>query len=179
MWRSPFLLLTSGLLWACSSGPAKPDAYCGTGGAPTSGIVAAGTGFSLTYGDLSASANNDCPDPMAPMGVVSLTIEEPAGSPQLFTLCVQRPDLLAGGQPLGTAVKVVDVTGSANGCTFLPDRATAPTGTVTATGICNNGTSHAGFALTIDGTIQLTRTCGSAVDSVSATLTGTVAISAP
>ncbi len=165
-------------LAACSSGPAKPDAYCGTGGAPTS-VVVAGTGFSLMYDNLSASANNDCPDPMAPKGVVSLTIEVPAGSAQFFTLCVQRPDLLAGGQPLGTAVKVVDVTGTSNGCSFVPDSAVAPTGTATASGICNNGTSHAGFALTLDGTIQLKRTCGATVDSVSATLSGTVAVSGP
>ena len=182
MWRSPFLSITSLVVaGACSSGPAKPDAYCGTGGAPASGIVVAGNGFSITYGNGSASANNDCPDPMAPMGIVSLTIAStPADSSVgFFTLCVQRPDHLGSGLALGTDVKVVDVTGTAGGCSFVPDRTTAPTGTVTATGVCNNGTSHAGFALTVDGTVQLKRTCGATMDSVSATVSGTMAISAP
>jgi hypothetical protein len=164
-------------LAACSSGPAKPDAYCGPGGAGATGLVAAGTGFTMTFGNLVASANNDCPDPMAPAGVVSLTIEgTQTDGTGLVTLCVQRPDQLAGGLTLGTQVKLVDATGSSSGCTFLIDQGTPPSGTVSGTGVCHDGSASAGFALVVEGTVQLKRTCGATMDSVSATLQGTIAV---
>jgi hypothetical protein len=176
--RSAFLSVTSALLvGGCSSGPAKPDAFCGPGGASTSGLVASGTGFTLTFGNLTAGANNDCPDPAAPAGVVSLTIfAHQTDGTGLVTLCVKRPDKLAGGLALDTDVEVVDANGTAGGCTFSIDRTTPPTGTASSTGECNGGTGQAGFALTVDGTMQLTRTCGATMDSVAATFQGTVAV---
>jgi hypothetical protein len=133
----------------------------------------------LTYGGLAAGANNDCPDPMAPAGVVSLTIESmQTNGTGLLTLCIKRPDKLAAGLALGTDVKVVDITGSGGGCSFLQDTATPATGTAKSAGECKNGSDAAGFALTLDGTISLSRTCGSTTDKVSATIAGTVAVAA-
>jgi len=74
-------------------------------------------------------------------------------------------------------VRVIDLTGTADGCTYdFESTQPAPTGTVTATGVCANGTDPAGFALTIDGTITVKRTCGATVDAVALALAGTVAV---
>src|SRR5215467_6481382 len=51
------------------------DDSCGPGGAPATGMVAGGSGVTMTYGQFTASPNNDCPDSSAPAGVVSLSIE--------------------------------------------------------------------------------------------------------
>jgi hypothetical protein len=169
MWRSAFLSITS-LVVACSDGS---PATCGAGSAATSIDVVAGS-VTLTYDMLQSGANNDCPAPMAPTGVVSVTIARP--SPPLFTLCVGRPDKLGEGLPLGTGVKVIDVSGSGGGCTYALDSTTPPTGTAKSSGLCKNGSDPAGFALTLDGTISLKRTCGGTTDTVSATVSGTVAI---
>jgi hypothetical protein len=138
--------------------------------------MTAGTA-TLTYGNLLAGANNDCPDAAPPAGVVSLTIESTqTDGTGLLTLCIPRPDKLAAGLQLGTEVKVIDASGSNGGCTFVKDTTVAPTGTAKGTGVCKNGTAADGFSLALDGTISLTRTCGSTVDKVSATLSGSVAV---
>ena len=169
-----------------SHGPADApiDATsCGPGDAPAAGLVASAGAATLTYGHLTGGLNNDCPASDAPAGVVSLTI---AGSQTdgtgVITLCVARPDLLAGhAQALGpddatAAVRVVDVTGTAGGCSFTVDRTQPPSGTATATGLCSNGRDAAGFALVLDGQLSLTRTCGATVDSIAITLHGRVAV---
>jgi hypothetical protein len=73
-------------------------------------------------------------------------------------------------------MRLVDFTGMANGCTFARDAAKPPIGTGTGTGVCNNGTDPAGFALTLTGTIHAKRTCGATVDDVALTLAGKVAV---
>lgn len=182
MSRSPIpsIISVSVALAACSSGGnAKPDAYCGTGGASPTGLSATAGAATLTYGNLTGGLNNDCPDAMAPAGVISMTIEgQQQGGSGLITFCIKRPDLLPGGQALGTQVKVVDVTGAGAGCTFILDNAGTPSGTVSSTGECNNGSASTGFALVVDGTVSLSRTCGTTTDTITATLSGTVAVAA-
>ena len=176
------LLAAPGLLVAgCGGG----DDSCGPGSAPAAGLTASGDAVTLTYGQLSAGLNNDCPVSGAPAGVVSLTIfaMQTDGTGAL-ALCVSRPDLLASGSQAlgpdaaGSEIRVIDVHGAAQSCTFTVDRAKPITETATSKGLCGNGGDPAGFALTLDGALALTRTCGSTVDSVQVTLRGTVAVSA-
>jgi hypothetical protein len=157
---------------------------CGPEDAPASGIFAS-TPTVLEFGNLVGGANNDCPGDGAPSGVISLTLQgvQTGGGGGFFTLCIERPDLLAGGaQDLGldrkgSPVHVVDVTASADGCTYeLADE--PPTGGVSATGLCGNGTDPRGFAITIGGNITLTQTCGAAVQALAVDLSGRVAVSA-
>jgi hypothetical protein len=119
--------------------------------------------------------------------VISLSIhgtETDAGASGLITLCIGRPDLLAS-QPLAlgaeptTDVHVVDLSGTAGGCTLTVDRSQPPGGTASASGLCGNGGDPAGFALVLDATLTLTRTCGATVDTVPVTLRGRVAVSGP
>ena len=158
---------------------------CGPGGAPRSGLLASSDMVTLDYGDLSGLVGNDCPDPAAPAGVISLSIEgrqtgDPAG---LITLCVPRPDLLMDGdRTLGARlssadVRIIDLQGNANGCSFTLDTTQQPTGAARATGVCDNGDSPAGFALSLDGALTLRRTCGATIDAISVTLRGRVAVS--
>ena len=177
---SPVLVLLAGsLLTGC---PSDGDT-CGPEGAPAEGITASnGSDITLTYGGLSSLSGNDCPDPAAPSGVISLSIEgTQVGGTGLLTLCIPRPDLLKDGRTLGTTgnmgqLRVVDFSAMANGCTFALDSTMPPTGTATGTGVCKNGTDPAGFALAIAGTINLRRTCGATVDTVALTLAGEVAV---
>lgn len=154
---------------------------CGFDDAPTT-ITATNADVTLTYGNLSSLSGNDCPAPDAPAGVISLSIEgtEVGGTGRL-TFCIPRPDLLSKGRALGTTgsmgeARIVDFTGTANGCTFTLDSQMLPTGTATGTGVCKNGTDPAGFALAITGTVHLRRTCGASVDSVVLAIAGDVAI---
>jgi hypothetical protein len=160
------------------------DDSCGPGGAPAVGLVASGSAVTLTYGQLTGSLNNDCPDAAAPAGVVSLSIEGAQSDGQgRITLCVGRPDLLAKqpltlGNTASAQVRVVDFAGTANNCAFAIDATGAPSGTASSSGMCGNGSDAAGFALVLDGSLPLTRTCGTTVDSLSVTLRGRVAVHA-
>jgi hypothetical protein len=183
MSRLRFLSSTSVVFAAgAAAAPGCGDDSCGPGGAPDAGLIAGGGGVTLTYGGLHGGLNNDCPAPDAPAGVISLSIHgtQPGGA-GLVTLCVGRPDLLAGqaqalGLDAGAAVRVIDLTGDANNCTFTIDRAQPATGSATSSGLCGNGSDAAGFALVLDGALSLTRTCGQTVDSLPITLHGRVAV---
>ncbi len=187
--RSPSITSALALAAGLGLGAGCSDSAldCGTHGAPVSGLVTAGTGAMLTFGNMSASPNNDCPVSGAPSGVTSLTITGTQTDGQgRITLCVGRPDRLATGtQALGTTagqgqVALVDLAGSSNGCMLAFDTTQPPpTGTVTVTGMCDNGESSSGFSLVLDGALSMTRTCGQAVDSLSVTLTGRVAVAGP
>lgn len=173
MWRSAFLSSTSALaIWmACSDGgKAKPDAFCGAGSAGSSLDMHAGSA-TVTYTDIRAGANNDCPDPMAPAGVIAMTIERM--TPPLITICIPRPDKLNGGLMIGSDAILVDAGGSAGSCTYQLDHTMPATGTISSMGLCNNGGSA--FALTIDATFTELRTCGTQ-DTVTATMSGTVEV---
>jgi len=177
---SQFLSITS-LAAASAVGGCSDDA-CGPSGAPEVGLVASGSAVTLTYGHLTAGRNNDCPASDAPSGVVSLTLQgiQTDGAGRL-TLCVGRPDRLAGqalalGLDASSPVQIVDFAGAASNCTLAIDRATPPTGTASASGVCGNGGDPAGFALVLDGAATLTRTCGATVDAVPVTIRGRVAV---
>ncbi len=179
--NSPLLFLsTISLVAACSD---DGGGTCGTGAAPAGPINATATDVSLAYENLSSLSGNDCPDPAAPSGVISLSIEgtQVGGGTGRLTLCVPRPDLLDEGRALGSTasmgeLRVIDFSGAANGCTFTYDSTTPPTGTGRATGICKNGTDAAGFALELNGVVTLKRTCGATIDTVTVIVSGTVAV---
>ncbi len=161
------------------------DDECGPMGAPTSGLSVSSADVTLVYQNLTSLAGNDCPDPAAPSGVVSISIEghqegNPAG---LITLCIPRMDLFTPGTShnIGTSqsmadVRIFDLSGESNGCTFAFDATRPPTGTVGGIGVCGNGDSDAGFALEVDGNLSLRRTCGSTIDSVAVQFTGKIAV---
>ncbi len=177
MWRSLFLSITSlGALAACSGGD-----ECGSSGAVNFGISASSNVVTLTYGDLTAGANNDCPDPMAPSGVVSLTImgTQMGSTTGLITLCIPRPDLLEKGSlTLGTEVQLIDVSGMDAMCSYNLDTSVPASGTAQGLHMCGNGTDKSGFQLEVNGGISLMRTCGSTVDTTQVTLRGTGAVKA-
>jgi len=163
------------------------DNSCGPGGAPDSGLVASSDMVTLTYGNLASSLNNDCPAVNQPTGVFSMTIiGHQAGSvlstsTGLLTLCIARPDLLAKqaqmlGTDAGAPVRVVDLSGDANGCSFTVDKTQPTTGNATSRGLCGNGSDAAGFAIELTGSLTLNRTCGTTSDSIQVTLHGKVAV---
>jgi len=156
------------------------DDACGPGAAPDDGLTLSGDGLTASYAGLEAGANNDCPAPDAPEGVVALTIAgRQAGGTDFITFCVPRPDRLGvGALTLGTDVQVVDLFADAAGCSLRLATVPAPTGTVTASGACDDGTSPAGFALTFAGELAMERTCGATVDELRMTLAGTIAVAA-
>ncbi len=175
MSRSLFLSAISAAALAGCSDPA-----CGPGSAAVVFTVTNGSDVTLQYGEVVSSANNDCPDPSAPSGVVSLTVNATQmGGTDLVTFCIPRPDKLAKtpGQ-LGTDVKVVDFNGTANSCTLTLDTLAPPSGTVAADGMCSNGTNKAGYALAFGGHVVLTRNCNGTNDMVPVTISGTVAVTA-
>jgi hypothetical protein len=181
MSRSPFRLAISLLALACAHG-CTTSHTCGPG-STSGGNVAVAATSTLEYGSFKAGTNNDCPDPTAPAGVISLTISGPVvgGGAGFFTVCIGRPDLL-GTAPLSlaTQVKFEDVSGTdAQSCTYSVDATTPPSGTLTATGVCGDGADHAGFAMTVTGTVQLTRDCAGTKTSMSAPISGTVAVHGP
>ncbi len=152
-------------------------------GAEPAALVASSTEVTLTFGGLSALAGNDCPAVDPPAGVVSLSIEgTQTDGTGLITLCIPRPDLLEDGRRnLGTSlsmaeVRIFDLSGSADNCTFALDSTRPPTGFATGLGVCGNGTDSAGFALDFDGAVSLRRTCGPTIDTIAVTLSGLVAV---
>ncbi|MEO8701173.1 MAG: hypothetical protein ABI867_14075 [Kofleriaceae bacterium] len=177
-------LISVAALASCagSGGCDGDDESCGPEGAPASGIVAATTPTSIEFGNFTGGPNNDCPDTD---GIVSLTIAGTASVGTGFlTLCVERPDrfgdaLDLGFDDAGVPVHVVDVTASADNCSYRLDQTVPPTGTATSDGLCGNGADPAGFALVLDGTVSLQRTCGTTIDTVAVTLRGRVAVSGP
>jgi hypothetical protein len=182
MLRLLFLSSTSLLVLASSPGCSDD---CGPGSAPSKGLTVANAEVQYVYEGLMSGTNNDCPDPQAPDGVISLTISgtrvDGAG---LVTLCVPRPDKLADGLPLGmSGVRVIDLNAEVNAdCKYTLSAGQLPTGTASASGLCDAGASSAGFALTVDGTVSLDLVCGnppSVMNTITAQLTGTVAVTVP
>jgi hypothetical protein len=184
MSRSRFLSSTSLALVAVAAAiPGCGDDSCGPGGAPDTGLVAGSDAVTLTYGHLTGELNNDCPAGNAPSGVISVTIRGmQTDGTGAITLCVARPDLLAKqaqalGLDNGAAVRVFDLNGTANGCSFTIDPSQPVAGNATSSGLCGNGGDPAGFALVLDSSLSLSRTCGTTTDSVAITLHGRIAVS--
>ena len=179
MSRSRFLLLISLLLLTAGTACCGGDS-CGPGSAAPDGLGLAGTGVDVKYSGLVAHANNDCPDPNAPAGVVAMTIDgTQVGTSFSVTLCIPRPDKLQAGETaqLGTDVQIMDLDATlGGGCTLARAASMPASGTVVATGVCGNGGDSAGFALRFDGVVPETRTCGAQVDVLNLALSGTVAV---
>jgi hypothetical protein len=155
------------------------DASCGSPGSAGFGLIISSDEVNLTYGGLTAGANNDCPASDAPTGVVSLTIQgnQMSATAGLIAFCIPRPDQLADGIQLSD-VKLFQASGADTTCTYAFDTGHVPTGTVKGVGVCDNGTNSAGFGLVFDGFIGLRRTCPTQSDSVSVGITGNVAVAA-
>jgi hypothetical protein len=180
--RSPILLIISGALLGC---PNNSSETCGPGSNASADLEATGSGIATTYSALSSSENHDCVAPNTPAGIVALTIGgmEVGGGVGLVTLCIPRPDLLAT-QTMGLAnitstgsdVQVVDLTGSVTGgCTFALDGSAQVSGTISASGLCGEGS--AGYSLTLNAGMTVDVTCGSgSATSESVTVSGTVAV---
>jgi hypothetical protein len=187
--RSRFLSNTSGALVALvlfAACAACGDDECGPMGASDTGLTASSADVTIVYENLTSLAGNDCPDPDAPEGVISISIEgQQVGNPNgLLTLCIPRMDLMmvpGSGHTIGTSqsmadVRIFDMSGEDGGCTFAFDSSRPPTGNVGGIGVCDNGDSDAGFALDIDGNVSLRRTCGSTIDSVAVQFEGKIAV---
>jgi hypothetical protein len=171
------LLFHSSISLVLATAAGCGDDSCGPGDAPDTGLVASSSVVTLTYGNLTSGANNDCPDPMAPSGVVSLSIGgTQMGTSSLITFCIPRPDQLTAGVPIGSGFRIIDFNGEADGCTFALATGSVATGTASAKGLCDNGTHEAGYALTVNGNLVLRRTCPTMTDMVPVALSGTVAV---
>lgn len=156
---------------------------CGPGDAEAFSLLASDATTALEWGNLTSSPNNDCPDPVAPAGVVSLTLSgSQKDGPGLITLCISRPDLLAAGEvPLstsGTGVRIVDLSAQSMGCQYMLESLRPVLGTAASTGICNNGTHKDGYALTVNGNLSMSRTCETSTTTVALSFNGTVAVKA-
>lgn len=152
------------------------DDSCGPGGAPSSGLIAGDVDNKLTFGNLASGANHDCPtEPTVEPLTISGSQTDGTG---LVTLCISRPDRLMAGAQLGTDVHVIDLNGTFNMCDYVFESTRPISGTVTGTGVCNNGLDPAGYALTFDAHISLRRTCATTTDTIAVNFYGTVAVTA-
>ncbi len=162
---------------ACLGG-CSDDAECGPGNAQNAGLLASSADVVLNYTNLTSGPNNDCPDGTAPPGVISQTIQgNQLEGPGLLTLCIPRPDLLMEGSlQLGSQVRIIDLNGTVEGCTYEFEQLRPVTGEVSTTGYCDNGTNAAGYALTIDGSLSLSRVCPTMSDTIAVSFAGTVSV---
>ena len=176
------LLISLLALAACDDDPT-----CGSLGAPPSGMLVAGGGVSLEFGEFTSGANNDCPDLAIPIEsrTTSVTIfaKLAGGSPGFLTACLQHPESSnTTGRDIGADqseadIQIVDVTAMTGGCTYTLSNAAPPTGLGQTEGSCDNGTNPAGFALVLDGMLKLDKTCGAnPVEVIDVTLSGRVAV---
>src|SRR5687768_7372423 len=172
------LFLSSISLVACGSGGGCNGDECGPADAPDQPIIVGnGSDIMLQYGNFTSGVNNDCTDTAS--GVISITIHATQISgPGLLTFCVQRPDKFSGGVRIGdpAGLRIIDLNGDANGCSFTFEGTVPVTGMATARGICDNGKDPAGYALIVDGALSMRRNCPTVTDTVALTLTGTVAV---
>lgn len=161
------------------------DDTCGPMGASSTGLTVSAANVELVYENLTSLAGNDCPDPDAPEGVISISIEgHQKGHPErLMTFCLPRMDLFTpgSGHNIGVSmsnadVQIFDLFGEDENCTYAFDRSQPPLGNVGGIGVCGNGDDSAGFALDFDANLTLRRTCGATIDSVPVQLTGTIAV---
>lgn len=173
MLRSLFLLITSVTVVGCG------DDSCGPGDAPATGLLASSADVMLKFGNIESGRNNDCVDPEAPDGIISLTLQgTQVGGTGRITFCVGRPDKWQDTPlPLGgTSVQIVDLRGDADGCTYDYEPSRPPTGTLATKGMCDAGQGADGYAIVADGIVSFNRVCPTATDTISVSLTGTVAV---
>jgi hypothetical protein len=101
------------------------------------------------------------------------------GTGPFFTLCLPRPDLLAGPLDLGddSLVQVIEVGAEALDCTYSKTLTAVPTGTITFAGYC----SAAGtvFDMTLAGAVAGSQVCQGVATDVSLALAGTISVLTP
>lgn len=161
------------------------DEVCGPGEATADGVSMEIDGTALSYGSFTSSPNNDCPGD----GPTSLTIEgrqlspPPTAGTFALTFCLPNPDDI-GSDPIelegDSLVEVVDISGEADGCTFLIDRTRPRTGTIAFIGYCDDGSNPAGYAIELDGSVPVLQTCpaGPANAPNAVTLSGQASVDA-
>lgn len=185
-YRSSTSVALVGLVLAGAGCPGDDAPVCGTDFAATSGLTAG----DVEYGDLVAGANNDCPAPDAPGGVVSVTIGGRQTAPDglaVIALCLPRPDLIeAGGEfpvtlvhepALATdRVQLVDLEAALAGdCRWSLDTSVEPAATATFAGFCRDPGEP--FRLDLAGTATVVETCPGQPDrSFEVTLGGAVRV---
>ena len=150
----------------CSS---DDDASCGPGdleGGALS-LATATSGPALTFAELHAGANNDCPlSEAAPTSISIQGQQTNAGATGFLTLCLPLP---ADVTPTPISfddtdhIVIFDFRGQdADGCTLRVDRqGDLSSGLVSIEGFCDNGTHPSGFAISLSGTLPFVRTCPS------------------
>jgi hypothetical protein len=171
------LLLVSSCSWLVSTGCS--DDACGPGDAPELGIVASSSDTTLTYGGMVSGQNNDCTDRSVPDVVISLTLEATqvgSTTKKKIVFCVPHPDAFRRGVPFGDEFRVINFDGEAGGCTYELASGTQATGTARASGLCDDGANDAGYALTLDGSVTLLRTCPTSTDMIPFEVHGTTAV---
>jgi hypothetical protein len=176
--RSPSRFLSVTSLALVLAGCGDDDGTCGPGEEPAGGV----TVEAVTFGDLRAGANNDCPTDGHP---TAITIQggqvDPAVDGQFLVLCLPRPDEI-GSDPISfddtDRVQVVDFFGQDEGdCELRFDRSRPATaGAVTFAGFCDDGVHGDGFAISLSGSLPFTRDCGDGPDEIIAGLGGRAAV---
>jgi hypothetical protein len=133
----------------------------------------------------SEGANNDC----TPSGssVISVTIElTQVGGAGFLAFCIPRPQDLDTDLTIGSNVQGNQPPAAFEGfegvtsdeCTYDYDPSAPTTGTLHATGVCDDGAGSSGFALTVDASVTMTLSLGGSACAGSAAvqLAGTVAV---
>lgn len=159
------------------------DEVCGPAETAGAGLTATADGKTVTFGNLNSSPNNDCP---TANHATSVTIDgtqiAPTAENLHFTLCLPRPDDI-GSAPIdfsdSTMVQLIDVTGRVDGCLLRLPVGQTPTGTITFTGFCDDGTHPDGYSVEMNGSVGATLDCGADAgtpQSVTITLGGSAAV---
>lgn len=153
---SRFRSSISALVFACGC-----TDVCGIAGAPVDGIVAANGEVSAEYGRFVARPD----DPSCPLAIHGAEVGAVDGA---IDLCLHDPHAAPDGGLALTAL-----AGAAMNCTFALDPAAPVGGTAHAEHFCDG--DHP-FALVIDATATLARTCATGDDATIVTLRGRVAV---
>lgn len=165
--------LAGALLCGCAD-----DGDCGPGDAPTDGMTLTVGSDVVQFDRWTSSPNNDCPEAGHP---TSLTVDGiQAGGSFHVTFCLPRPDELGGSVDLSddSLIQVITVSAEINGCTVSKDAQATPSGSATFTGYCGDGSSSAGYALELAGSVSGTQTCNMTDTPVTIELGGRFAVEA-
>jgi hypothetical protein len=174
----PIVLLS---LLACCGG--NNDNSCGPTDTSPAGLALTGSGTNLFFAELMAGANNDCTP--AGSNVISLTIQGTQTDGIGFvTFCIPQPQRLGSALALGSDVPGDEppailedlAAATTDGCMYDFAASAGVTGTVRATGICDDGTNPAGFALVVSATLTLTGSGGSNCGPLAVQLAGSAAV---
>lgn len=121
---------------------------------------------------------DQCPDPAAPEGTISLTIRgshvESGGA---FVICVPRPDRLqATGHAGAGEIELSGFEATQDGCSFEPSPGAGGFGGLDVGGFCDGGADPAGFRMSTSIQISTRRDCAGTVTTVQLLFAGTVEV---